>query len=174
MDDRQRTKLDQEGGDKEYSAWRTSMEGGVVQRTAGLPRAGLRRRRLLTVALCALAATTAWPTRPHQAAIPGPHPEWNVELSSTGRTPVLALVYGPEAGVHVVRVPSGGMPAAERRRISARLARGDVYMMSLGTRGLQVDAKGPPGSNVIAMSATARFVKLYQRPDFTGISTGWW
>lgn len=148
---------------------------GTVQPLATAPpvRSSSRRWRFLARVMAGLAAT-AWPRGSKPTAVTRPAPEWNVELSSAGSAPVIALVYGQEAGVHVVRIPGSEAAAGERRRIAARLARGDVYMVSLGARGLQVHTQGPPGSNVVSMSATARFVKLSERAEGTGIRTGWW
>ena len=122
----------------------------------------------------ALVLSGLWRSGPEAMPSGAPAPEWTIGLTSSGAAPVSALVFGKEAGIHLVRIPGSGAPPDEQRRVVARLARGEVFMVSLGGRGLRVSSKGPPGSGVISMAATGRFVKLYQRPGVTGISTGWW
>ena len=137
---------------------------------------GLRHRWWGAVVIGALALVLSGLWRSGPTAMPSgaPAPEWAIGLTSSGAAPVSALVFGKEAGIHLVRIPGSSAPPEEQRRVLARLASGEVYMVSLGGRELRVSSKGPPGSGVIAMAATGRFVKLYQRPGITGISTGWW
>lgn len=99
---------------------------------------------------------------------------WNIELASNGARPVTALVFGQDAGVHLVRVPVVGSAPDERSRVPVRLARGDVYMVSLGRDGLDVSTTSPPDAPRMAFTAHARFVKLVNSPGATSIRTGWW
>jgi hypothetical protein len=137
----------------------------------------LRSRRLLVLGLIAgaLLAALLWRrSSPVSAPITAVGARWNVDLASAGGRPVTALVFGREAGVHVVRVPAAGASEEEQRRVSARLANGDVYMVSLGREVLSVHSKSPAGTAPMAFTARARFVKLYHTPQATGIRTGWW
>ena len=151
-------------------------EGGALMAPTNPVPAGRPHRRWGRLLMCAAALGLAWVWRSGTDTMPPDAlaPEWTIGLTSSGTAPVSALVVGKEAGIHLVRLPGTDAPEAEQRRVVARLARGNVYMLSLGIRGLRVSSKGPPGSGVVAMGATGRFVKLYQRPDATGISTGWW
>ena len=149
-------------------------EDELVPEPATTRRQKLRRWGIGILAVIALFAAAAWQTR----ATPGPFTntalEWKIELSANADRSVRALVFGEEAGIHLVRIPGADASVEERRTVAARLARGDVYLVSLGLPSLHVRTKGPPGSGVIEMSAKAPFVKLTQRPEATGIRTGWW
>jgi hypothetical protein len=112
-------------------------------------------------------------TKGSTAPTPPVAPRWEVDVASAGTRPVRALVFGSEAGVHLVRVPPAGASPSERRTIITRVALGDVYMVSLGRSPLAVRTESPPSIRGMSFTATARFVKLYQRPDATGIRTGW-
>lgn len=136
---------------------------------------GRRLRVTLGAAMIACGAYALW----HGArTLPAPPPpsrsaSWNVELSSTGSNPVTALVFGREAGLHLVEVPGANGSLEERRRIPARIGAGNVYMVSLGWSPLNVHTVSPPGTPFMAFSAQARFVQLYASPNETGIRTSW-
>ena len=91
---------------------------------------------------------------------------------SAGSRPVTALVFGEEAGVHLVTVPAAD-GSAEPRRLPTRLAAGDVYMVSLGWDDLSVASASPKGSEPMRFGAQGRFVKLFKDGRQTGIRT-WW
>ena len=133
------------------------------------------RRALLGATVAALIAAALWPrSAPVTDRRTGGAGLWNVELASSGARPVTALVFGEEAGVHLVRLPAAGATEEERRRIPVRLARGDVYMVSLGRPGLDVRSASPPGTPPMRFTARARFVKLFRDQRGTGVRTGWW
>ena len=132
------------------------------------------RWAMLFAAMLGIIVVGALATRAPNTPIAGASPEWNIELSASGTEPVRALVFGEEAGIHLVSIPATGASIEDRRRVAARLAQGDVYLMSLGRSPLQVRTSGPPGVRGVTLSADARFVKLFQRPDRIGITTGWW
>jgi hypothetical protein len=140
------------------------------------PAGAVRRRRRWLTGLAAILALGALWVRSTDvnARASGDNGLWNIELASNGARPVTALVFGQDAGVHLVRVPVAGSAPDERSRIPVRLARGNVYLMSLGRDGLDVSTASPPGAPPVAFTAHARFVKLVKSPRATGIQTGWW
>ena len=139
------------------------------------PRRSRRMIALSVIAGALLAAALLWPqSTPVATPAATAGARWNVDLASAGVRPVTALVFGVEAGVHLVRVPAAGASEEERRRVPARLAAGDVYMVSLGREALSVHSTSPTGSAPMAFTARARFVRLYHTPRATGIRTGWW
>jgi hypothetical protein len=138
-------------------------------------RSALRRYWWLTGAAAILALGALWMRWTDvNSRTSGDSTLWNIELASNGTRPVTALVFGQDAGIHLVRVPVAGSAPDERGRIPVRLARGNVYLMSLGRDGLDVSTASPPGSPPMAFTAHARFVKLVKSPRATGIQTGWW
>ncbi len=88
-----------------------------------------RRLRLSIMAAAVLFAglvATFPPSRPTADTAPAAAPPaWNVELMAAGRRPVTALVYGAEAGLHLVRVPAAAAGGAELEltRFRGRLTR---------------------------------------------------
>ena len=107
------------------------------------------------------------------APLVGAAPSWNVELAAAGARPVTALVYGEEAGLHLVRIPAASAGRSARRVIPARLAQGELYMVSLGWSPLVVRASSPPGTPRMSWSAQGRFVQAFQDERGTGVSTSW-
>jgi hypothetical protein len=131
-------------------------------------------RGVMLVTVATLIGVAVWPrsrpTSQHGAAAAS---YWNLELSSAGTKPVTALVFGDEAGVHLVQLPGSGASAEERQRVPVRLGSGDVYMMSMGWSGLDVRTSSPAGSAPMSFGAQARFVKLFKSANGTGIQTSW-
>lgn len=105
--------------------------------------------------------------------IPATAANWDIEIASAGAHPVTAIVYGREAGLHIVRVPAASAPADERRRVAARLGAGDVYLVSLGRDPLAVETAAPAGAPPMRLGARSRFVKLSQHGGRTSVQTGW-
>lgn len=143
-----------------------------------------RDRRLSRISAAVLTVTTvaavivALALRPSSARPDlAPHEgAWSVDLNSAGLSPVTALVFGKEAGVHLVTVPAAD-GSAEPRRLPTRLSAGDIYMVSLGWNDLSVTSASPKGSARMAFGAQGRFVKLFKDRRATGIATGirtWW
>jgi hypothetical protein len=161
-------------------SWESPGYGPLVPSAApGLARpsrmSSLRRSVFISAVSVALLVAMSWarselfPGR--AAAIAAP---WDIDLTSAGAEPVTALVFGREAGVHLVRLPSGRDSRAVPRRVPASIGQGDVYMVSLGWSALDARSASPPGSPRMAFAAHGRFVKMFQRPSGTGISTYWW
>jgi len=123
----------------------------------------------VSVAVGALASAFATPLIPVPTASA---PTWSVELSSSSSHPVVALAYGPEAGLHIFRVP-GTDAAAAPRVILARLAQGELHLMSLGWSGLRARAITPVGARPMSWSAEARTITAFQNTKGTGVSTSW-
>ena len=160
--------------------WDMPVGGPVVPREPpphALSAAVRRRLRLSIMAAAVLFAglvATFPPSRPTADTAPAAAPPaWNIELMAAGRRPVTALVYGAEAGLHLVRVPAAAAGGAEPRVIPARLGESELYMMSLGWAPLEVRASSPPGTTPMSWSAQARFVQAYQDERGTGVQTSW-
>jgi hypothetical protein len=120
------------------------------------------------LALRAIGGWIAEPLAPATAAAP----TWSVELSSTSSSSVLAFAYSRESGAHLLRVP-GRVAEQNRRVIPAKIAAGDLHLISLGWGQLDVRGRGPRGSHLKSYSATARAVTVFDHPDGTGVRTAW-
>jgi hypothetical protein len=150
----------------------------AVHQDAALPAArtlGARiaaRALLLTAtALLGLRIVGGWiaePLAPATSAMP----TWNVELASTSTSSTLAFTYSCESGIHLLRIPGRGAEQ-DRRVIPAKLAAGDLHLVSLGLGSLDVRGKGPVGSPVVSYGATGRIVTVFAQPDASGVRTGW-
>ena len=141
-----------------------------VPRPLGAPIAA-RALVIGAAGLLALRAFGGWiaePLAPASAAAP----MWSVEVSSTSSSSVLAFAYSRESGTHFLRVP--GRDAEQHRRvIPAKIAVGDLHLISLGWGQLDVRGRGPRGSHLLAYGATARTVTVFDHPDGTGVRTAW-
>jgi hypothetical protein len=134
---------------------------------------GARWRIVLGAAAILYCAFTLW-ARADAARTPNPTgASWTVDISSAGKDPVTALAFGPEAGLHLVQVPSENATLDERRRFSARIGAGKVYLMSLGWSELDVHTASPPGVPRMAFWAQSRFVQIFPVGSGVGIRT-WW
>lgn len=120
------------------------------------------------LALRAIGGWLAEPLAPATAAAP----TWSVEVSSTSSGSLLALAYSRESGAHLLRVP-GRSAEQHPRVIPARIAAGDLHIVSLGWGRLDVRGRGPQGSRLQSYRATARAVTVFDRSDGTGVTTGW-
>lgn len=125
---------------------------------------------LTSMALLALRAIGGWLAEPLTVPVANA-PSWDVELTSRSTSSTLALAYSSETGVHLLRVPGRGSNGP--RVIPARLARGDLHLISLGMSGLHVAAAGPPNTGVVRITADAPVVTVYQHDDASGIRAGW-
>lgn len=99
-------------------------------------------------------------------------PTWHVEVASTSRSSIIAFAYSRESGVHLLRIPGNGSAAA-RRVIPARIAEGDLHVVSLGLGRLDVRGRAPVGSHLESYRATSRVVTVFDHSDGTGVRTGW-
>jgi hypothetical protein len=136
----------------------------VARASAALPAPRPIGARILARAL----VIGAEPLSPATAAAP----TWSVEVSSTSSSSVLAFAYSRESGAHLLRVP-GRVAEQNRRVIPAKIAAGDLHLISLGWGQLDVRGRGPRGSHLKSYSATARPVTVFDHPDGTGVRTAW-
>jgi hypothetical protein len=100
-------------------------------------------------------------------------PTWFVEVTTNNSTPGTALVYGREVGLQFVQLPAGDGSPLSARIVPARLAKGELHMVSLGLSALRVSSAGPPGSGVANLTATGRIISAYQTKTETGVRAGW-
>ena len=96
-----------------------------------------------------------------------------VEVTTASAAPGTALVYGREVGFHLVQVPAGDGATSDRRVVPARLAKGELHIVSLGFHSLRVFAAAPKGAPPMTFSATSPIITAYQTPRATGVRTGW-
>ena len=155
------------------------MERRHVERQSG--RSPVRRHPFLraaaytAVSVAAVIVTLSAIATLLSAPLSGPEassPSWSVELSSAGHRPVTVLAYGREAGIHLLRVPPASSPD-QRRVVSARLAAGELHLLSLGLSSLRVRTSAPPGSGLIELGAEGRTVTIFQSQAGTGVRAGW-
>ena len=166
--------------DRARHAFETPPGQPPVPRSSAIPVApaigsGLRRRLLTLAAIIAALGAAAYLAAAAARSDPTPATaaSWDIEIASAGAHPVTAFVYGREAGLHLVRVPAASAPAAERRRVAARLGAGDVYLVSLGADPLTVETAAPAGAPPMRLGARSRFVTLSQKGGRTSVRTGW-
>jgi len=100
-------------------------------------------------------------------------PAWMIEVTTTSTKPTTALLYGREVGVQLVQVPAGQGAAAEVRIVPARLAKGEVHLVSLGLTSLHLHATAPTQTQPMTFDATAQILTVFQRPRMTGVRVGW-
>ena len=126
-----------------------------------------RRRRLVVLALGAsligLAGVVSLFTGPPNVMPVAP--AWEIKVSSGGTRSVVALVYGKEAGLQLVRIP----PKGSSRSIPARLGEAPVFMVSLGWSEIVATAKAPPGAAPMSWSAEGRVVQAFSNEKGTGV-----
>ena len=123
---------------------------------------------LMTLRLLASALAS-----PLDAVASGIVPVWQVEVTTNGDKPGIALAYGREVGIQLLRIPARDGGASEARVVPARLARGELHLITLSYNALQVRAPGAPGSGVVEFSATAPIITAFQTPQASGVRTGW-
>jgi hypothetical protein len=99
-------------------------------------------------------------------------PEWSVQVTSATTRPVTVLVYGREAGLHIVRAPASNS-TEQARVIPARLAQGRLYLMSLGSSALRVQSYSPRGAQPMSFQAQSHAVTAIQDRNGIRVSTGW-
>lgn len=100
-------------------------------------------------------------------------PTWLVEVTTTSDAPTTALLYGPDVGVQLVRVPGDGGTASDARVVPARLAHGKVHFISLGLTSLHVHARAPQNAYPMSFDAKAHIITAYQTSREIGVRTGW-
>ena len=92
-------------------------------------------------------------------------PAWEIKVSSGSTRSVVALVYGKEAGLQLVRIPPKGLS----RSIPARLGEAPVFMVSLGWSGIIATGKAPPGEAPMSWAAEGRVVQAFSNRQGTGV-----
>ena len=117
------------------------------------------------------AGATAYLALP--AVVAGAAPTWMIHVTTTGSSAGTALVYGREVGVQFLQIPAGTGSSNNSRVVPARLAKGELHLVSLSLTSLHVEANGPPGSGVISMTATSPIITAFQGKDGTGVRFGW-
>lgn len=160
-------------GERSYQeCWGLPEAEQVVPRDSMAPPGGLgvkRTRRLKLASLVVVAALVlaAWwtvvPSRPdHAMSVPL---TGNLRLLSPGRSAPLALIYGSEVGLAVMRVPTSGRP----RVIPINADDRELRLISLGFAPLaiQADIAGPRG--IQSFSATGRVITVLQSEQVTGV-----
>ena len=100
-------------------------------------------------------------------------PTWQVEVSTNSNSPGIVLAYGPEVGVQLLRIPARGARGTDTRVIPARLARGELHLITLSLNSLHVEAPGAPGTGVVRLSASSPIITVFQSPRTSGVRTGW-
>lgn len=139
----------------------------------------LRRWRLSAVGLvfagfaAAVSLIISSISSPLAVSASGAAAAWSVEITAAGAESITALVYGEEAGLHLVRVPGANAPSAESRTISARLARGELHMISLGRTSLRARATAPNNVAPMAWSAEGHIITAFKNAEGTGVRTSW-
>jgi hypothetical protein len=103
----------------------------------------------------------------------GAAPAWQVEVTTNGSKPGIALAYGREAGIQLLRIPAGERSASEARVVPARLAQGELHLITLSFNSLRVHSPGAPGSGVVQFSATSPIVTAFHNSKAAGVRTGW-
>jgi hypothetical protein len=110
---------------------------------------------------------------PLEAVAAGAAPAWQVEVTTNGNRPGIALAYGPEVGIQLLRVPAGEGRVSEARVVPARLAQGELHLITLSFNSLRVHSPGAPGSGVVRFGATSPVITAFQSPRGAGVRTGW-
>lgn len=100
-------------------------------------------------------------------------PAWQVQVSTNSAKGGIVLAYGAEVGVQVLRIPAKGATGDNARVIPARIARGELHLVTLSWNALHVEAPGAPGSGVVSVSASAPIITIFQSPKMSGIRGGW-
>ena len=123
------------------------------------------------LATAVLAASIAWTqlvdvsSRP--TAVPGKR--WAMQIASAGTKPTPALMFGRQAGLHVVTV----LPRPENGDavdvLPAALKDGDVWIISLSASSLDVRTNAPAGELPMSFRAKGHIINMYQTKKRTGV-----
>ena len=149
--------------------WDIPVDAPLVVRPEAVPVVQRRRRRRLLVAAAALVASGfVWVAMAAIGSLGTTDVgHWDMQMTSTSKRSTVALVYGKEAGVHLLRVPgtSGG---ATPTRLPAKLGQA-VYVVSLGRSLIEVSAVAPANHRPISWSAHGRVIKAFKDERGTGV-----
>ena len=83
------------------------------------------------------------------------------------------FVIGAMLILAMVRVPAASAPRADARTISARLAKGELHLISLGRASLRARASAPNGMPPITWGAEGHIITAFQNTKGTGVRTSW-
>lgn len=153
--------------------WELPSRGPVATRAESTPVAAarLRRRRVLggaavTALVVGMLAKILWPAEGALGSTEvGP---WDVTMTSGGARSVVALVYGKDAGLHVIRVPASSK-ASGSALLSAKLGEAPLYVVSLGRAPLDVRAIAPAAAQSMSWTARGRFIQAFKDRRGTGV-----
>ena len=124
----------------------------------------------VVVALRLLASLLAVPL---DTVAGGAAPTWMVEVTTSGAKAGTALVYGSEVGMQLVQIPAGDGDASDARVVPARLAKGELHLVSLSLTSLRVYASAPHGVEPMSFFVTSHIITAFQTRRGTGVRTGW-
>lgn len=143
--------------------------GGAHPPTRGRRVGRATSRAALTLFLVLIAGLWTAMRPPASPAAPAPPvPEWRLDVrADRGATPWV-LVFGREAGLHVVRAPEAGRLAALPARVPGRAVR----MVSLGRAPLDVRGDAAGAGGLLGFSARGRVVTVFRDRSGTGVRTG--
>lgn len=99
-------------------------------------------------------------------------PTWLVEVTTNNAETGTALVYGREVGLQFVQVPPGEGSTSNARLVPARLAKGELHLLSLGLSSLRVHTSAPRGASPMTFGATSHIISASQTKTKTGVR-GW-
>ena len=99
-------------------------------------------------------------------------PRWMIEVTTTNATPTTALLYGSDVGVQLVRVPAGRGSTDAPRLVPARLANGELHVISLDLAPLHVHASAPQGAAPMSFDAASPIITAYHRAPSACASGG--
>ena len=103
----------------------------------------------------------------------GAAPAWQVEVTTNGNRPGIALAYCPEVGIQLLRIPAGESSVSYARVVPARLAQGELHLITLSFNSLRARSLGAPGSGVVLFFATSPVITAFQNTKAAGVRTGW-
>ena len=156
------------------------VEGGLVHQPAGQQPVAPHQIRRWAPAACFVVGTVllvtgvivgVWKMLTVTPTAVAVAPAWSIEILSSSKQSTLALVYGEDAGIHLVRVPGTDAPSNQPQIISARLANAELHLISLSLWPLRVRSTAPTGTRTVAWSAQGHVVTAFQDTRGTGVQT---
>lgn len=95
---------------------------------------------------------------------------WSLHIASAGTSSIPVLVYGPGAGIHVMRV--GTVQSHHDVTLPAHVTNGRLTLVSLGPSALSLEGDAGGAGGMRAFGARGRVVTLYQGVHGTGVRAG--
>ncbi len=124
-------------------------------------------------ALLALRALASVVAAPLEVAGAVPAPTRQIEVSTNSDSPGIALAYGPDVGFQLLRIPSREARGTDARVLPARLARGELHLITLSLGRVHVEVPGARGTGVLRMAATSPIVTVFQSSTRSEVRNGW-